>query len=119
MPMRANVYERLKEIVADRKSNVLEVEPIIDGYSGFLFLNYRARKGLRPYIGLDIAHVARHTFCTKMVRQLMEPTRLQLIMGHSDTSVTLGYYTHTRSVDAKASLEEVDAKLKEDLNDFF
>ena len=142
VPMRANVCELLKKIVEERKANAPETEPEVDGYSGFLFLNQRARKGLRPYIGLDLAHifkhalekynstykkelpkitphVCRHTFCTKMVRQLMEPTRLQLIMGHSDISVTLGYYTHTRAVDAKASMEEVDAKLKDDPYDFF
>ena len=142
VPMRANVCELLKKIVEERKANAPETEPEVDGYSGFLFLNQRARKGLRPYIGLDLdhifnralkkynstykkelpkitPHVCRHTFCTKMVRQLMEPTRLQLIMGHSDISITLGYYTHTRAIDAKASMEEVDAKLKDDPYDFF
>ena len=142
IPMRQNVYELLKEVVEQRITNALEKEPKVDGFSGFLFLNYYVRKGLRPYIGLDYAHifkraldkynsiykkelpkitphVARHTFCTKMVRMGMEPTRLQLIMGHSEIGITLGYYTHTRSIDAKASLEEVDKKLMNDPDDFF
>ena len=140
VPMRQHVYEAFKEVIESREAP--EVEPVVDGYSGFLFLNYKARKGLRPMVAMDLEHHFHHarekfnkiykepmpkltphtgrlTFCTKMVRQMMEPTRLQLIMGHSNINITLGYYTHTRVVDAQASMAEVDSKLMEEDEDFF
>jgi integrase len=39
-------------------------------------------------------HTLRHTFCTRMAEQGMNPKHLQEIMGHSNISITLQVYTH-------------------------
>ena len=38
----------------------------------------------------------------------MNPKILQYLMGHSDISLTLGYYTHARCDDVKKELERME-----------
>ncbi len=58
------------------------------------------------------AHTMRHTFCTRMVEKVTEPIQLkyiQLIMGHSDLSITLQIYTHITNVACiKKDMEKFD-----------
>ena len=89
------------------------VEPIVDGYTGFIFFNQtgsvRTRKNLMTsminmrksfksagYGDIDFLtpHVLRHTFCSRMVEKGMNPKDLQIIMGHSEISTTMDVYTH-------------------------
>ena len=49
-------------------------------------------------------HVCRHTFCSNMARNGMNPKTLQYLMGHADVSLTLNTYTH---VDYDDVLHEV------------
>ena len=119
VPMSQQVVECFRRVIANRKPP--KQEPIIDGYTGFLFLD----KNGMPMVALhwehyfkDILnkynsiykvqlpkitpHVCRHTFCSNMARSGMSPKTLQYIMGHSDISVTLNTYTHLTFDDAKA-----------------
>ena len=124
VPMSQQVVECFCRVIANRKPP--KQEPIINGYTGFLFLD----KNGMPMVALHwehyfkhilnkynsiykvqlpkiTPHVCRHTFCSNMARSGMSPKTLQYIMGHSDISVTLNTYTHLTFDDAKAEFDRV------------
>ena len=103
-----------------------KVEPMIDGYVGFLWLD----KNDMPMVALHwekyfqhirkkynsiykvqmpciTPHVCRHTFCSNMAKSGMNPKTLQYIMGHSDIGVTLNTYTHLQFDDALEEMKKV------------
>ena len=111
VPMTPEVAECFSRIIKARVKP--KVEPIIDGYVGFLFLDKdehpmvamhwekyfqhiceKYNKIYRLQMPKVTPHVCRHTFCSKMAAARMNPKTLQYIMGHSDISVTLNTYTH-------------------------
>lgn len=112
IPMTPDVETCFIKIIAKR--NAPKVEPMIDGYTGFLYYsrsgkiafsyhweNYfkrivekynRIHKESRmPRI---TPHICRHTYCTNMAKAGINPKVLQYIMGHSNISITLNIYTH-------------------------
>lgn len=124
LPMADDVYECFKRIISNRKKP--KVEPMIDGKSGFLFLD----KNDMPMVALHwekyfqhicqkynsiykvqmpkvTPHICRHTFCSNMAKSGMNPKTLQYLMGHSDIGVTLNTYTHIGYEDAKEELKRV------------
>ena len=127
LPMTDEVYECFEQIVKNRKK--VRVEPIIDGYSRFLFLDKkdmpevalhwekhfqwalgkynRTHEKQMPKI---TPHVCRHTYCSNMAKAGMNPKALQYLMGHSDIGVTLNVYTHLGLIDAKEEMNRI-AKL--------
>ena len=125
IPMTSDVVDAFKRIIKNRPKP--KIEPIVDGYSGFLFLdkNGKPRVALywEKYFQLSVEkynsiyrvqlpkitpHVCRHTFCTNMAKSGMNPKVLQYIMGHGDISVTLDTYTHIKAEDAIAEMERLD-----------
>ena len=54
-------------------------------------------------------HICRHTFCSNMARQGMNPKTIQYIMGHSDIAVTMNVYTHLGLADAKREVDRLEA----------
>lgn len=111
IPMSDVVYMALKRVAANRQSPTVEL--LVDGYSGFLFLdkagmpkvamhleNYMRgmQKRMERIYGKSFPrvtpHVLRHTFCTNMQRAGIDVKSLQYLMGHSNVSVTLDVYTH-------------------------
>ena len=126
IPMSEEVEEAFRTIIDRRKKP--KMEPIIDGYSGFLYLDKNNmpmvalhwekyfRHILEKYNGIYkvqmpkvTPHVCRHTFCSKMAKSGMNPKSLQYIMGHADISVTLNTYTHVKFEDAEAEMKRVVA----------
>ena len=133
LPMTREVCDCFKAILEARKPP--DVERVVDGYSGFLFLD---KDGL-PEVAMhwehrfnhmvgrynDIyrvrmpnitPHVCRHTYCSNMARAGMNPKTLQYLMGHSDIGVTMNTYTHLGLDDAKDEmirLEELEQAKKE------
>ena len=122
--MTLDVMDAFKRIIKMRPKP--KIEPIVDGYSGFLFLdkNGKPRVALHweKYFQLSVEkynsiyrvqlpkitpHVCRHTFCTNMAKSGMNPKVLQYIMGHGDISVTLDTYTHIKAEDAIAEMERL------------
>ena len=124
VPMTTEVADCFRRILANRIKP--KVEPMIDGYTGFLFLD----KNEMPMVSLHwekyfkhildkynsiykvqlpkiTPHVCRHTFCSNMAKSGMNPKTLQYIMGHSDISVTLNTYSHVGFEDAKEELSRV------------
>ena len=124
LPMEPDVYGCFQRILANRKPPV--AEPIIDGYTGFLFFD----KDGRPMVAMHwekyfqhavekynkiykkelpkiTPHVCRHTYCTHKAKSGMNPKTLQYLMGHSEISVTMNTYTHLGLQDAWNELERL------------
>ena len=100
---------------------------MVDGYSGFLYLD----KNGRPMVALHwekycqhvrekynkiyriqmpkvTPHVCRHTYCSNQAKAGMNPKTLQYLMGHSDISVTMNVYTHVGLDDAEEELMRME-----------
>ena len=111
IPMTNEVYQAFQNAVQRRKQP--KVELLIDGHTGFLFLD----KDGKPKVAMHLEHVMkrivdryndthedqlpsitphvlRHTFCTEMASSGIDLKSLQYLMGHSDAGVTLNVYTH-------------------------
>lgn len=129
IPITDEVCEAFQSAI-DKRGEVA-VEPMIDGYVGFIWINHNVRKGIRPYVAMDwehiftravdkyndiyrvqmpkiTPHVCRHTYCTQMAKKGMSPPMLQFLMGHSDITVTMNYYTHLKTQDAREELERIN-----------
>lgn len=125
IPVTEDVAKCFQAIIEDREKP--KVEKVVDGYTGFLFLD---DKGL-PLVAMhwehrfnhmvkrynDIyrvqmpnitPHVCRHTYCSNMVKSGMNPKTLQYLMGHSDIGVTLNTYTHLGLEDAEDELKRLE-----------
>lgn len=125
VPIKEDVADCFRRIIQNRKHP--KIEPMVDGYSGFLFLD----KNDMPMVALHwekyfqhirekynsiykvqmpciTPHVCRHTFCSNMAKSGMNPKTLQYIMGHSDIGVTLNTYTHLQFEDALIEMKKVE-----------
>ena len=123
--MTEDVAKCFQAILEDREKP--KVEKVVDGYTGFLFLD---DKGL-PLVAMhwehrfnhmvkrynDIyrvqmpnitPHICRHTYCSNMAKSGMNPKTLQYLMGHSDIGVTLNTYTHLGLEDAEDELKRLE-----------
>ena len=130
LPMEEGVYECFKRILASRIPPM--VEPVIDGYSGFLFLD----KDMRPTVAMHwekyfqrivakynkiykqelpqiTPHICRHTYCTNKAKSGMNPKTLQYLMGHSEISITMDTYTHLGLQDAWEELGRLQLRLSQ------
>lgn len=124
VPMTDEVCKCFKKIIRNRKK--LPIEPMIDGFTGFLYLD----KNDMPMVALHwekyfehickkyndlyrvqmpkvTPHVCRHTFCSIMAKSGMNPKTLQYIMGHSEIGVTLNTYTHIGFEDASLEMKRM------------
>ncbi len=111
LPITEDVAEMFKAIIDDRPKP--KAEKMIDGYTGFLFLDeaglplvsmhwehrfnhmvHRYNEIYRGQMPNITPHICRHTYCTNMAKSGMNPKTLQYLMGHSDIGVTMNTYTH-------------------------
>ncbi len=111
IPITEDVAEMFKAIIEDRPKP--KTEKIIDGFSGFLFLDeaglplvamhwehrfnhmvHRYNEIYKVQMPNITPHICRHTYCTNMAKSGMNPKTLQYLMGHSDIGVTMNTYTH-------------------------
>ena len=130
LPMSDEVYAAFKRVVQNRKKP--KVEEMIDGYTGFLFLDKRG-KPMMPYqwekrfqhvvekynriyrvqLPKITPHVCRHTFCTNAANRGISVETLKYLMGHTDISVTSNVYTHLKVEDAQREMERLERIEKE------
>ncbi len=124
LPINDDVADCFRTIFKNRKNP--KVEPMIDGKTGFLYLD----KNDKPLVAMHwekyfqhicdkynsiykvqlpkiTPHVCRHTYCTNMAKSGVSAKTLQYLMGHSDIEVTLNVYTHLGLLDAQAELEKL------------
>ncbi len=130
LPMSDEVYEAFKRVISSRKKQ--KIEKIINGYSGFLFLNdkgnpmlayhwekkfqYSVEKYNKIYkeeLPKITPHICRHTYCSKMAKSGISVKTLQYLMGHADIQTTFNIYTHFKLEDAKNDLEKL--KIREEM----
>ena len=130
LPMSDEVYEAFKRVVSNRKKP--RVEQMIDGVSGFLFLDDRGKpmlayqwekkfqhivqkynKTYKVELPKITPHICRHTYCTNMAKSGIAVKTLQYLMGHADIATTMNVYTHLKLEDAKDELEQM--KVREQL----
>ena len=125
LPITEDVAKCFQAIIED--SEKTKVEKVVDGYTGFLFVD---DKGL-PLVAMhwehrfnhmvkrynDIyrvqmpnitPHICRHTYYSNMAKSGMNPKTLQYLMGHSDIGVTLNTYTHLGLEDAEDELKRLE-----------
>ena len=126
IPMTAEVERAFQAIIEDRPK--LPCEKMIDGYTGFLFLDddglplvamhwehrfnhmvNRYNEIYKEQLPNITPHVCRHTYCSNMARSGMNPKTLQYLMGHSEIGVTLNVYTHLGLEDAAEELARLQA----------
>lgn len=124
LPIGNDVEECFRTILANRVSP--KVEPLIDGYVGFLYLDKnempvtslhwekyfqhiceKYNKIYKVQMPKVTPHVCRHTYCTNMAKSGIAVKTLQYLMGHSDVSITLGVYTHSDLEDAQDELKRL------------
>lgn len=129
LPIKADVAECFRHIIADRPS--LTQEKMIDGYGGFLCIDeageplvamhweHRFNHMVKRYNDIFriqmpniTPHVCRHTYCSNQAKAGMSPKTLQYLMGHRDIGVTLNTYTHMGMEDAEKELKRM-AQLEE------
>ncbi len=125
LPMSEDVCECFRTIIERRKEP--KKEPIVDGVSGFLFLDKnekpcvalhwekyfhfaleKYRRTYRREMPLITPHVCRHTFCTNMAKRGVSLKTLQYLMGHADIDITMNIYTHFKFDDAVEDLKKLD-----------
>lgn len=117
LPMDDVTRKALLAILEKRKE--LKVEPIVDGYAGFVFLAHgggvakpqmyealcrRIRKGFNNahIMQIDLTpHVFRHTYCSNLVRGGIDAASLQYLMGHSHAQISFDVYTDKTFEDAE------------------
>ena len=128
IPMTDSVYMAIRREL-DKRGRP-KVETMVDGYSGFLFLD----KDEMPKVGMHLQnymrgvqrnyikkygntiptvtpHVLRHTFCTNAQQAMLDVKSLQYIMGHSTASVTLDIYTHSDYESAERAFRRIAGDL--------
>ncbi len=125
LPITQDVANMFRAIIEDREAP--KYEKIIDGYSGFLFVDkngnplvamhwqHRLNHMVKRYNDIYrvqmpniTPHVCRHTYCSNMAKSGMNPKTLQYLMGHSDIAVTLNVYTHIGLDDATEELRKLE-----------
>lgn len=91
----------------------LKSEPMIDGYTGFLFLTNRGKPQMECNVNQHIQtivnnynevhdkklphitpHTFRHTFCSRLIFAGMDVKSVQYLMGHATIQMTLEVYSH-------------------------
>ncbi|MBO4396568.1 MAG: site-specific integrase [Eubacterium sp.] len=124
IPMTEEVADCFRIVIANRPK--LKMEPIVDGYARFLYINewgnpkahYQWEKyfqhAVEKYNQMNrvplpkiTPHICRHTFCSNMAKRGMNPKTLQYIMGHADISVTMNVYAHIRAEDAGEEMRRI------------
>lgn len=125
IPMTEDVTRCFQVIIEDREPP--RFEKIIDGYSGFLFVDdncnplvamhweLRFNRMVKRYNDIYrlqmpniTPHVCRHTYCSNMAKSGMNPKTLQYLMGHSEIGITLNTYTHLGLEDATDELRRME-----------
>ena len=118
----------VRRVVKARAST--KVEALVDGCSGFLFLdksgmpkvamhleNYmrgvqgKFEKAYSKPVPRITPHVLRHTFCTNVQQAGLDVKSLQYLMGHSNASVTLDVYTHSSFESVERAFEQIAGNL--------
>lgn len=111
IPMDKSVLQAFENVIRNRRTPKTEI--MVDGYSGFLFLDKDGKPKVAGHLEHamkrmvdnynnthDIPirvtpHVLRHTFSTNMAQKGMLLKELQYLLGHADAGTTTNVYMHS------------------------
>lgn len=128
IPVTEDVAKCFQAIIEDREKP--KVEKVVDGYTGFLFLD---DKGL-PLVAMhwehrfnhmvkrynDIyrvqmpnitPHHLRHTFCTRFCEKETNVKVIQAVMGHANIETTMDIYAEVTDAKKKEAIENLSHNL--------
>lgn len=111
IPLSPTAAECFRNVIENRPT--LKIEPMVDGYVGFLFLTNRGNPQMEKHVNQHIdtmvknynavhdeklphitPHTFRHTFCSRMITAGMDVKSVQYLMGHATSQMTLDVYSH-------------------------
>lgn len=123
IPLVDDVLNSFSNIIGNR--NKPKKEPVVDGVSGFLFLDKNGmpmvayhwekyfqhirekyNKIYKDSMPKITPHVCRHTYCTNMVKAGINPVYVSALMGHSDKEITLNVYTTVNSDNSQKEIQK-------------
>lgn len=120
-----NLTDEAVAILKNQKEKLKSLKVINMEFKDFVFL---CRKGeptknsaydtsllkICDKAGIDrfSMHVLRHTFATRCIEGGMRPKTLQVILGHSNVSITMNLYVHVTDDERANELEKVKDILK-------
>lgn len=126
IPMLAEVREAL---LSEKKRQEFYNfrQPVIDGYTNFVFVSWRGTVYSRDNIRIQIkqlteeynsfheekipiftTHQLRHTFATRLCRNCDDLKSIQAILGHSDISTTMNIYADATKEGVNDSIHKLD-----------
>lgn len=130
IPLNEKAKNSINKILSEREVLLKDLsdrglsEPVIDGYTNFLFISRngqpaypvsvrdsmrRARIAYEKKTGKSLPpitpHILRHTFCSRMINGGMNPKSVQYIMGHNNIGMTLDIYSH---INAEIAISEMN-----------
>ena len=121
IPLTNEALRILKE--EKKKRAELSIVPI--QFSNFVFLNKHGIPTCRAVYNEDLykyadkigierfsVHTLRHTFATRCIEAGMKPKTLQMILGHSNISMTMDLYVHVTEDEKEKELKNVEHLLK-------
>jgi len=131
----------LKEYAKQQALGSSLQQPVIDGYTNFVFVNRngnlfnpscinrmlermrkscnleeqeKAQKESRSPVEIPhfSAHNLRHTFCTRFCENETNLKTIQEIMGHSDIQITMNVYAEATEAKKQQSMQKLEGKIK-------
>lgn len=121
----------VRKALLDQKwrQEVMDInQPIVDGYTGFVFLSERDRVYTRENISAQVkqvireynentagyklpefsTHQLRHTFATRLCRNSSDLKSIQKILGHKDISTTMNIYADATEDGVAESMQALE-----------
>lgn len=141
IPMLKEVRETFEELYRRRDDFNKDYQPIIDGYTGFIFrdlkgnvlnnarLNRALKKAVKEYNAIEekkasdekrrpellpdiTCHHLRHTFCTRLVEAGASIKSVQYLMGHSYAGTTVKIYLSITEARNKEEMSKLEGVMK-------
>jgi site-specific recombinase XerD len=123
VPIPENIFLRLKDYKKEQNIQKLKIGDVYQN-NDYIFCNEigfhiddkkpgRNLKSILNKINIEPIkfHALRHTYATRLFEAGVSPKTVQVLMGHSDISITMDIYTHV--------MEDVKIDAVEQLNDIF
>lgn len=120
-----NLTDEAIVILKNQKEKLKSIKVINMQFKNFVFLN---RKGEptknfaydttlfklcdKAGIGRFSMHVLRHTYATRCIEGGMRPKTLQVLLGHSNVSITMNLYVHVTDDERANEVARVENTLK-------
>ena len=102
---------QLFAIYMESKSNIREstrIDGLVKAYNRKEVINAESEHRdpiLLPHIS---PHMLRHTFCTRCAEAGLDIKVLQMIMGHSDISITMNIYNHVDAARVQNEMKKLE-----------